>query len=98
VWRIYYAHGESYDNSQGQPHEAPPYGVLGVRQDPPGDRQLISRDFYLWREDWGCWIEVDRDGLVDHLLHAARHITACLAGRTVPPAVWKDAMRRMKEA
>ena len=97
MWRVYYDDGSTFDASQGLPWDAPAFGVLGIRQEPPGDRQLISRDFYLWREDYGCWIEVDRDGLVDHLVHAARHITAVLVGRTVPPAVWKAAMRRMSE-
>ena len=93
-WRVYYDDGSTFE---GLPHDAPAFGVLGIRQAPPGDRQLITRDFYLYREDYGCWIEVDRDGLVDHFTTAARHITACLVGRTVPPEVWKAAMRRMAD-
>jgi hypothetical protein len=95
MWRIYYEDGTTFGDADGAPHDAPGYGVQGVLQDPPGDRKLITRDFYLYREDYGCWIEVDRDGLIDHFVSAARHITACLAGRTVPPAVWKTAMKAM---
>jgi hypothetical protein len=93
-WRVYYEDGSTYDNTQGTPRSAPKFGVMGIRQKPPGDRQLISRDFYIYRTDYGCWIEVDRDGLLDHL-QSVEHISAVLLGRTVPPAVWKDAMRRM---
>jgi hypothetical protein len=97
IWCVYYDDGRRFTNLDGEPWEAPGCGVMGIRQLPPGKRQLITRDFYLYRTDYGCWIEVDRDGLVDHFITAARHITACLAGRTVPDPVWKAAMKLMAE-
>jgi len=97
AWCIYYGDGTTFTNLDGEPWEAPGYDIMGIQQGPPGDPRLISRDFYLYRADYDCWIEVDRDGLVDHCISAARHIIACLAGRTVPPAVWKAAMKRMAD-
>jgi len=97
MWCVYYGDGSTFSNEDGQPWDAPTCDVMGILQQPPGDRRLITRDFYLHRSDYGCWIEVDRDGLIDHLLTGARYIDACLAGRTVPPAVWKAAMKRMSD-
>ena len=104
MWTIYYGDGTTFTDRDGQPWEAPGYDVQGIRQDPPHDRQLITRDyelakrdFYLYRTDYGCWIRVDRDGLLDHFISAARHITACLGGRTIPRPDWLAIMKRIRE-
>jgi hypothetical protein len=97
MWCVIYGDETTFSSLDGEPWEAPGYNVQGILQDPPGDRKLKTRDFYLYRDDYGCWIEVDPWGLVDHFISGARHITACLAGRTVPPKMWKDAMDLMAE-
>jgi len=94
MWRAYYEDGSVFTSEDGPPEAAPPYGVLGIWQDKE-DQQLLSQDYYLFRSDYDCWIEVQGDGLVDHLAHAARYVRACLVGRAVPLSVWKDTARRM---
>jgi hypothetical protein len=104
AWRIYYDDESTFSSDDGLPCDAPGYGVEGILQGPPHDHQLITRDyelaerdFYLFREDYGCWVRVDRDGLIDHFVHGARHITACLVGRTIPRPDWLAIMKRIRE-
>ena len=95
-WRIWYENGTEYTSADGPPHTAPAWGVQAIEQAPPHD-QLFNKDFYLWREDYGCWIEVDIVGLIDHLTSAAGQVTALVVGRTVPHPTFSAAMRQLNE-
>jgi hypothetical protein len=93
-WRIYYDDGTTWSDANGPPEAAPGYGVLAITQEQE-DQVLCSQDFYLYREDYGCWIEVHVEGLLDHLITAAHHIRAVKAGRTVPLSVYKRVLGRV---
>jgi hypothetical protein len=82
-WRIWYEDGTVFSSTDGPPEKSPAWGVLGIWQ---RGRSLYNKDFYIWREDYQSWVEVDQIGLVDHLVTAAPQITAVKVGRTVP---WK---------
>lgn len=88
-WRIYYDDGTTFSNDDGLPEDAPGYGVLAITQDGE-DEILASQDFYIYRSDYGCWIEVKTEGLIDHIVTAAHLVRAVKAGRTVPKSVYKD--------
>jgi hypothetical protein len=96
VWKVYYDDGTTFDSDQGPPEAAPRFGIMAIKQGPKHG-SVFSRDFFIYRTDYGCWIEVDHDGLIDHLLHGIEHITAVCLGRMVPTATWKAAMKRMAE-
>ncbi len=83
LWEIYYENGDTFSNLDGEPHEAPVYGVEYIWQKEPHD-DLFNCHYYLWRLDYGCWINVRGDGLVDHLAVAVKEIAGFLAGRTIP--------------
>ena len=94
-WQIYYEDGSTFSDVDGEPCAAPGYGVLCLWQ----PRQpLYSADYYVYRTDYGSWVEVKLDGLIDHLVPHAPEVVAVKAGRAVPLAVWKAAMARMTEA
>ena len=91
-WKIHYDDGSTFSSEDGAPWESPGYGVLAVTQD--GENTVLcSQDFYLYRDDYSCWVEVHIEGLIDHLVTAARHVVAVRAGRTVPLSVYKRVLR-----
>lgn len=93
-WRILYDDGSVFSDTDGLPVAAPAWGVEAIWQASP-HTPLYNKDYYLWREDYDCWIEVDLVGLVDHLVTAAPQITAVKVGRTVPTPTWKAAMHHL---
>lgn len=92
IWTIYYDDGSTFSSLDGEPEDAPGYGVLAITQNRE-NTVLASQDFYLYREDYGCWIEVHIEGLIDHLVTAAHHVRAVKAGRTVPLSVYERVLR-----
>lgn len=72
VWRIYYADGSIFSNLDGLPEDAPPTGVICIKQLSAENRwelQAIS-DYYIWngKEWWradapGFWLYMFRPGL-----------------------------------
>ena len=95
-WQIYYDNGVIFSSEDGHPNEGPPYGVLSIWQQGMED-DLYNKDYYLYRDDYECWIEVDLVGLIDNLVTACGLISAFKVGRTVPHIIWKSVMRRMNE-
>ena len=91
-WRVYYDDGTVYTSTNGTPETAPGYGVLAVTQDRDA-RVLCSQDFYLYRDDYDCWIEVHMEGLIDHIVTAAHQVRAVKAGRTVPLSQFKQLLK-----
>lgn len=91
-WRLYYDDGSVFTSADGPPEASPGYGVQAVLQN-VGNHQLISQDYYVFREDYGCWIEVKLDGLIDHVVSAAHQIRAVRAGRTLPAEVFERILR-----
>ena len=81
-WRIYYADGSTFDSSQGEHEDAPPFGVICIVY--PND--LVGRiimhgwDWYYWvpgdgqhcqprSPRTGQWWGSDIYGVLDRLLH-----------------------------
>ena len=66
TWRIYYADGSTFE---GDPHEAPPWGIIDIMQIDPerGPYHQTGFDYYVFRDN--VWLGVDFVGLVDFLIH-----------------------------
>lgn len=81
-WRVYYDNG-SFDSTQGEPNEAPAYGVICVVQpDNSVGRVIVQRwDYYVYRQ--GEWYGHHLDGLLYELMYHADEIEAVKAGRTI---------------
>ena len=96
AWRLYYDDGSSFGETDGAPHESPPWGAIAVAR--PG-RILagVNCDFFVYREDLEAWLEVGSSGLVDHLAHFANLITCVRPGRWVPDDEFKDLVRRIRK-
>ena len=94
-WRVYYADGATFSSDDGDPPDAPGYGVQAVCQPEPdvGLETLHAFDYYIYMR--GQWRGLcGHDGLVDHLTAHAVEVDAVLAGRQVPRQDYQDVMRR----
>lgn len=83
MWRIYYADGSTFDNSMGDPHEAPPFGfIAAIGYDENGDRYIMQKwDHYGYDIASNQWWGQDIHGLIDRL--SRNLVYAYKQGRTV---------------
>ena len=95
-WRIYYDNS-TFDSSQGEPNEAPSYGVICVVQpDDSVGRVIVQRwDYYVFRQ--GEWYGHHLDGLLFELLEHANEIEAVKAGRTIDTELYLSILSRANE-
>lgn len=85
-WRIYYDDGSTFDNLQGPPEKAPPFGVICIikTHKDNGHSTLTKWDWYYYRTDVPTWFGSDNFGLLDQLLHDdTNQIKGVKSGRTV---------------
>lgn len=70
-WRIYYGDGTTFDDSQGEPWDAPGTGVVVIVQKHYDHREgayLQWRDnFYIWVN--GEWVAVCRYRFQEYIFH-----------------------------
>jgi len=83
-WRIYYGDGSTFDNLQGSPDEAPPFGVQFIVQIYADDKKrdtLKQADYFVMLES-GTWVGSDITGILDKLIHRIP-FTGLLVGRWI---------------
>lgn len=69
MWIIYYDDKSTFDSTQGEPKDAPAWGVQVIAQedDLVGRYFIQGHNYYWWLR--GYWVGGDRDGLLDYLAH-----------------------------
>ena len=69
MWRIYYDDESTFDWLMGEPHEAPPEGVLCVVAYDRNHRRYIAsgQPFFCFDQATGEWWPIDFAGLLDRL-------------------------------
>ena len=97
LWRIYYADGSTFDDSQGAADDAPPFGVVCIVQaDPDTGRSIMHGwDWYYFNDTEGrapLWWGADTLGIHDRLLHRLP-MRGVLLGRTVSVDQFRHLMR-----
>lgn len=95
LWRIYYADGSTFDNLQGDPEDAPAFGVIAVVQpDERVGRQVIHQwDWYYWNSDAGQWWGGNLFGVLDRLLNRLP-LGALLQGRMESSEKYSEIINR----
>lgn len=99
-WRIYYDDGTTFDDTQGDPEDAPGLGVVCIVSTCPDlGRQIMSGwDYYYFRPSaTPPWLGADPFGLIDNLTAKPRQTRAVKAGRTLPTKEYL-AVRAVAEA
>lgn len=93
-WRIYYDDGSTFDASQGEPEDAPSYGVQIIAQASRYGRECLHLwDWYYWREDNEKWWGSDIFGVLDMLLHN-QPLRALKQGRNTNSANFEQLMHK----
>jgi hypothetical protein len=82
LWRIYYADGSVFDSARGDPGDAPPTGVVCIRQANRmhGWTTTAMKDFYLWQHEQ--WWGADEVGFWQFMFRAGQKVA--LFGVSVP--------------
>jgi hypothetical protein len=100
-WVIHYSDGSTFSDEDGQPEDAPAFGVVCIVQPDPDRKRNIMHgwDWYYYNDVegngpmwWGC----DLHGLLDRMLHRLG-VRALVQGRTVSNDIWSEMMRRADE-
>lgn len=95
TWRIYYGDKTTFDNSQGEPQDAPTTGVICIAQKHPDYGFIVSamKDFYWWAESewWGS----DQAGFWQYMFSPGYKIVKF--GVSVPTPVFNEIMVKANE-
>lgn len=99
-WRIYYSDGTTFDSTQGEPKDAPGYGVQVIVQrdnDPRIGSYLAHRgDYYYWKE--GRWFAADREGFWLYMfVRKYAYEKVALLGESVGNELYNEILRTAKE-
>jgi hypothetical protein len=97
MWKVFYSDGSTFSHADGEPHEAPPEGVLCiVAYDRHGKRYIaFGQPFFCFDVETGEWWPVDLAGLLDRLRRNL--IYAFKEGRSVDNEQFQAAMQRAHE-
>lgn len=64
-WCIFYSNNSRFSHEDGDPANAPLYGVIAVVQEDQKPASVWHQsDFYWWRPDMGCWHSGDIHGFL----------------------------------
>lgn len=82
-WIVWYDDGSSFTDRDGEPHEAPRWGVMCIAAYSADHGRMIwhGTDYYVWDTEW---ISCDFVGLIDYLTRPGKEKTV-LIGRHVSP-------------
>jgi hypothetical protein len=69
AWRIYYSDGSTFSSDQGEPQDAPPTGVICIRERnaSAGSVTRSGKDFYIWNAEAGQWWQSDAVGFWQYM-------------------------------
>lgn len=87
-WIVFYDDGSSFSNLDGEPDQAPRWGIICISgYDQNGGRSIQHRtDYYCW--NYEQWIAMDGTGLIDYLANFPGKEKVVLMGRHVPNYVF----------
>lgn len=98
-WRVYYEDGSTFDNTQGEPEDAPPFKVICIRlrhRDVPGGRGVLKSDplrevdYYWWRKDHQMWYGGDVISAINVFELYPHHARALKRGVTTLNSIYKE--------
>lgn len=97
-WRIYYDNGTTFDDSRGEPWDAPGRGIVCIKQVDPtpvmynvGSQVLREYPFYWYHRQWDAWFGSDLTGLIDQLTNDRQDVVCAVKhGRWTHPASYRE--------
>lgn len=91
MWRIYYDSGEVFSSTDGEPEDAPSFGVIAIVN--IGKHIQNRYDWYYWQAEENQWWGSDIHGLLDQLLHN-KPIKAIKQGRNTEDTLYAEIISR----
>jgi hypothetical protein len=83
-WKAWFEDGRTFTDSDCEPWELPPLGLVFVTQPGPKDYDLLrDKNHYLYRTDIGRWVNADDAGLWDQLTTRIKDFSAYRLGREI---------------
>lgn len=79
-WRIYYTDGRTFDDTMGEPWEAPKVGVqvINIREGRLGRRTLKLADYYVWSPLVGRWLDIEHPtGVIQRMAREPWAVLLC---------------------
>lgn len=94
-WRLYYRDGSTFDSTQGEPKDAPAFGVICIPQPDPIVGRMIMHgwDWYYYVPESGQWWGSDLQGVLDRMLHRLP-VVALAQGATVSNTDFREIFER----
>lgn len=94
-WRIYYGDGTTFDDTMGEPEDAPAFDVQCIvfPNKDHGKTMLQRFDWYYWHKEDGWW-GGDLFGVLDLFMHFPKLVIALKAGRNIGNDKYKDILDR----
>jgi hypothetical protein len=101
MWKVWLADGTTFDSTQGGPNDVPQLPrVVCVAQKETRTYWgacLTGGDWYMYREDLGCWTEHTDVGALMEFQDHAPDIVACRAGKWIGTDDFKAAWSNARE-
>ena len=97
IWQVWLADGTIFGSEHWSPGDVPrhPRTVCIAQKDGVWLACLTGGDWYLYRDDLGCWTEHTDMGALMEMMDHAPDIGACLAGKYIDlatiKAMWAEA-------
>ena len=94
-WKIYYGDGSTFDDTQGEPEDAPGHNVQCiVFSDHDHGRTILQRfDWYFYRKGQNWWAG-DLYGALDLFTNFPKEMSALKAGRSVDNEAYREILER----
>jgi hypothetical protein len=96
-WCIYYEDGSTYSDTDGPPHESPPWGAVVLWQADVHPPVMVNADYLMFRTDLDHWTECGPDGLLDHITHYAHVISCVRPTRWIPTKNFNELWERARK-
>ncbi len=98
-WRVWLADGTTFDSEQGAPCDVPPHPrvICIAQRGKAWGPCLTGGDWYLYREDLGCWTEHSDMGALQEMMDHAPEIGACRAGKFIDLKTFKRMWAEARE-
>ena len=96
-WKIFYADGATFCNTDGKPEEAQGWGVIAAVQEDSlvGVQVHHQHDFYCFAAEFGGWYALDYFGFAQYLARPGKKIVKL--GDVMPTHKYRELIHSLHE-
>ena len=96
-WKIYYTDGTTFSNKDGNPEDAPGWGVAAVVQEDSvvGAQVYHQKDFYCFDKKFKGWCALDSFGFAQYVSEPGKKIVKL--GDNMPTHKYKELINSLRK-